>query len=191
MQGEVKRMKYWIALAVGMLAGVCAGAQTKPTAQMEPPVTQTTIYIGTELQLGIPRDTVIARLGTNYKVVKIEGAGDDWIVEEKNDPSNIVGSVGFTNGKLTYAAKDWTQGDEDNYALAQALRGAMAQMGTEGQHSCFFETPSSRSPVAEMTYLRFYCGPKRIDITTTDVLNGTDKGRYVSITEVLSSEKNR
>jgi hypothetical protein len=64
-------------------------------------------------------------------------------------------------------------------------------MKKEGHSTCFFEVPTSRSPSAEMTYVRLYCGPKRVDIETIKVFNGTGKGHYFSVAEVLSSEENR
>lgn len=151
-----------------------------------------TIFVGTELHLGMPRDAVLARIAEHYRIVKVEGGGDTWLVQEKSDsPFTSIGSLGFTNGKLTYAARDWTQGDEDTYSFAQALIGAMQQMEKDGEHSCFFDAPTSRSPKAEINYLRFYCGPKRVDITSFDISSGAGKGRTVQINEVLSSEQHR
>ncbi|HXM23969.1 MAG TPA: hypothetical protein VN948_22120 [Terriglobales bacterium] len=178
-------------LAVAMMLVNAGFSQTKPLTQ-DVPSKQPTIYIGMELQLGMSRDGVITRLAATYRVVKVQGEeGDTWIVEEKNDPITIIGALGFTAGKLTYASRSWTQGNEDTYAFAQALWGAMAQIDKEDQHACSFSVPTSRSPTAEMSYVRLYCGPKRIDIETTNVFNGTGKGHYASIGEVLSSEKYR
>lgn len=181
-------MKYLLLLAAVLLIVVYTDAQ-RPHSTNGP-----TIYVGTELRLGMPRDVVVARIAEHYRIVKLEGGGGDtWMVQEKSDspvPTSI-GSLGFTNGKLTYAARDWTQGDEDSYSFAQALMGAMQQMEEDGQHSCSFDAPRSRSPKAEINYLRFYCGSKRIEITRFDISSGAGKGRTVQINEVLSSEQRR
>ena len=159
------------------------------------PITgRSTIYVGTELRLGMPRDAVLARItANNYRVVKMQYDGDDWMVQEKSDSPVVssIGFLGFTNGKLTYASRDWTQGDEDAYEFAEALRGAMKQMEDDGQHSCFFDTPRSLSPRVEMNSLRFYCGSKHVDITSSDISTGVAQGRHVQINEVLSSESLR
>jgi hypothetical protein len=72
-----------------------------------------------------------------------------------------------------------------------SFRGAMSQMDSEGQHSCSFDVPTTRSPAAEIRYVRLYCGAKRIEIMLTNVFNGEGKGQHVSINEVLSSEASR
>ena len=181
-------MKYLLLSATVLLIVVYTGIQ-KPDSTNGP-----TIYVGTDLRLGMPRDAVIARIAEHYRIVKLEGGGGDtWMVQEKSDSPVVtsIGSVGFTNGKLTYAARDWTQRDEDTYTFAQALIGAMQQMEKDGQHSCSFDVPRSQSPKAEIHYLRFYCGPKRVEITSFDITSGVGKGRNVQINEVLSSEQYR
>lgn len=180
-------MKYLLLPVALLLIVVYTDAQ-RPISTNGP-----TIYVGTELRLGMPRDAVVARIAEHYRVVKVKGGGDTWLVQENSDSPDVtsIGSLGFTNGKLTYAARDWTQGDEDKYSFAQALIGAMQQMEKDGQHSCFFDAPTSHSPTAEMNYLRFYCGPKRVEITSWNISSGVGKGRNVQINEALSSEQYR
>lgn len=174
-------------LALGMMIAVSvfASGQTKEDSK------QATIDIGMLLRLGMARDAIITKLIGNYKVVKIDVGEDEWLVEEKDNPLVTIGHLGFKAGKLTYASRDWTQGQEDNYDFAQAIWGVMSHMDQEGNRSCSFDVPSSRSPQAEMTYVRLYCGAKRVQITTTNVLNGTGKGHYAAVSEILSSEQGR
>jgi hypothetical protein len=160
-------------------------------AQTTQPSTQPSIWIGTQLRLGMTRDEIINKLAANHTVTKMQGAGDDWIVAEKQSMTTWQGYIGFHDAKLTFASRSWTQGDEDTFAFAQALRRAMSQMNDEGHNSCSFGVPTSNSATAEIRYVRFYCGAKRIEIMTTDVLNGEGKGHLVSISEILSSEKLR
>jgi hypothetical protein len=176
----------WFAVAL-MFVGCVAAQTTRASKAASTP----TISVGIDLQLGMSRDTIISQLAVNYKVVKIQSSEDDWLVEEKDNPITTIGHLGFHMGKLTYASRDWTQGEEDNYAFAQALWGAMSQMDKEAHHTCDFDVPTSRSPTSEISNVRFYCGAKRIDITIINVLNGTGKGHYASISEVLSSEEYR
>lgn len=139
---------------------VLAAGQTKQDSRL--PNEQATIEIGMPLRLGMARDGIIAQLTANYKMLKLEGSGDEWLVEEKENPMVTIGHLGFTAGKLTYASRNWTQGQEDNYDFAQAIWGVMSHMEQEGNHSCFFDVPSNRSPQAEITYVRLYCGAKRV-----------------------------
>ena len=172
----------WIALAMMLLGSTLAQVSQ---------VSQPAIDIGMELRLGMSRDAIIARLAANHKLLKV-GDGDDWLVQDKgDDQATTLGQLGFHAGKLTYASRYWTQGTEDAYGFAQVLHGAMAQMESEGRSTCSFDVPTSRSPIAEMKWIRFYCGPKRIEITTTNMLSGAAKGRFVYVKEILSSEKKR
>jgi len=179
----------WLAVAMMFVGSMVAQTNQISAATVSP--TPPTINIGIALQLGMSRDSTIPQLAAKYKVVKIQGDDDEWIVEEKQNPMPTIGHLRFTAGKLTYASRIWTQGQGDNYSFAQALWGAMSQMDREDQHACVFEVPASRSPVAEMSYVRLYCGPKKIDITAINVLDGTGKKHYTSISEVLSSEEAR
>ncbi len=177
--------------APSTLAQAPTVAHAAPLAQAPQPSKQASIWVGMSLQLGMPRDAIIAKLSANYEVTKVQATGDDWIVAGKNNPENWEGYLGFRGGKLTYASRSWTQGAEDKYAFAQSLWGAMSQMDSEGQHSCSFDVPTTRSPAAEIRYVRFYCGAKRIEIMLTNVFNGEGQGQHVSISEVLSSESFR
>jgi len=181
--------KIIIGVVVGFILMGYAFAQAKQVSKATP-AKQPTIYIGIELHLGMPRDMIITRLASHYKTRKISAEagveGDEWLIEEK-DSLTSIGQLGFTEGKLTYASRDWTQGGEDGYNFAHALRGAMTQIQKEGYEGCFFDVPSSQSPIAELEYLRLYCGPKKIVIT---IVNETER-KYASVNEVLSSEKNR
>jgi len=147
------------------------------------------IWVGMPLQLGMSRDAIISKLNERYSVTKIESdADDDWIVTDKTNPTIWEGHLGFRDGKLTYASRSWAQGEEDAFAFAEALWGALTQMERDGEHSCSFDVPTVRSPIAEIHWVRFYCGAKKIEIMMTNVFNGKGKEQQVSITEVLSSE---
>jgi hypothetical protein len=160
-------------------------------AQTNQPSKQPSIWIGMQLQLGMSRDEIISKLAVNYRLTKMQAMGDEWIVAEKQNPEIWQGHLGFHDGKLTFASRSWTQGDEDTFAFAQALWRAMSEMDREGHNACTFDVPTTNSPTAEIRYVRFYCGAKKIEMMTTDVLNGEGKGRHVSINEILSSERLR
>jgi hypothetical protein len=165
---------------------------TSTLAQTNRPSKQPSIWIGMSLQLGMSRSSVITQLSENYSVTKMQGSGgDEWIIAEKNSPETWIGHLGFRDGKLTYASRSWTQGNEDKYTFAQALWGAFSQMDSEGQRSCAFEVPTTRSPVAELRYVRLYCGGKRIEITMTNIFSGAGQGQSVQVDEILSSEASR
>jgi hypothetical protein len=137
------------------------------------------------------KEAAISRLAEDYKLVRIQGAGDEWLVQSKSAPIVDYGHLGFHNGKLTYAAKNWTQGDEDTYAFGQALHGAIDEFVKEGRHQCYIDTATTRSPDADMRSILLTCRAKKLTIRSTQVLSGVGKGQYTEINEVLSSEEYR
>jgi hypothetical protein len=177
----------WFLVAMIFVGSVLAQTKQMPeaVATPKPPM----IDFGIDLQLGMSRDTIIPQLSARYKLVKIQGDDDEWIVEERENLMMTIGHLRFAAGKLTYASRIWTQEQQDNYTFARALWEVMSHMDREDHHACFFEVPATRSPIAEMSYVRLYCGPKKIDITAINVLNGPGKRHYTSISEVLSSEE--
>src|SRR5450631_1364693 len=93
-----------------------------------------TIWVGIDLELGLSKQVVMSQLAENYKLVRIGTGGDDWFVQSKNAPMVEYGQVSFENGKLILASRDWTKGDEDSFAFAQSLHGALDQFGKENRH---------------------------------------------------------
>src|SRR5271166_994 len=154
----MKWLVEWLAFAVIFVGSVVA--QTKPISEAAATPKPATINIGIDLQLGMSRDAIIPQLATRYKVVKIQGEDDDWIVAEKENPMPTIGHLGFKEGRLTYASRLWTQGQGDSYTFARALWGAMSQMDSADQRGCSFEVPASRSATAEASYMSLHCGPK-------------------------------
>ncbi|HYM77827.1 MAG TPA: hypothetical protein VE377_17765 [Candidatus Dormibacteraeota bacterium] len=178
-------------LAFTMIFVGCMVAQTKPVSEAVATPKPATINIGIDLQLGMSRDAIIPQIATMYRVVKIHGDGDEWLVAEKEIPMPTIGHLEFKAGKLTYASRLWTQGQADSYTFARALWGAMSQMDSGDQRGCSFEVPASRSATAEASYMSLHCGPKKIEIAAINVLDGSGKKHYTSISEVLSADEDR
>lgn len=179
-------------LALITLLASLAWAQHKP----ERPTPGESIWLGnTELQLGLPKETVISRLAEHYKLVKVPPEGEGWLVESEGTQPAMLGQVLFDKGKLVLAARDWTSGDEDSFAIAQAFYGAFDQFAKEGKHACKVDAHTNHSQGVESGFLTFYCGGskgavKRLVVTTTEVFSGEQKGKSVSIQEVLLYENN-
>ncbi len=78
-------------------------AQTTPN-----PDRGASLVIGTtELRLGMPQADVLSKLGNEFEATKIKGA-DTWMIYQGNRDSTGVGSVSFTDGKVSSADKNLT-----------------------------------------------------------------------------------
>jgi hypothetical protein len=144
------------------------------------------IWLGTELQLGMPKDAVMSRLAEQYMLVRI-GAGDDWLVESKVRPIVSYGEVSFANGKLSYIEKDWSSEDDGEFSFAQSLYGLLDQFGREGRQICLMSTDTSRTPEAETRSITMSCGGKKLIITTIDIFSGENRTKTAQIQEVLTT----
>ena len=178
-------MKPRFAIAVILLLVTFGYAQRNAAPKPE------TIWIGTELQLGMTKENIFAKLRPNYALLQIKTEGDEWLIQQKNDPLVVYGHLGFKNSKLTYISKSWTINIDDGYSVIQALYGALTQLGKEGKHNCYVDTEKQRGPDSELTRIVLLCGGKQLKIVQTDVFSSSAKGKYLDISEALSSEQTR
>jgi hypothetical protein len=153
------------------------------------PIAKDTIWLGIELRLGLSRQVVMSQLAESYKLVRIGTEGDNWLVQSKNAPLVSYGQVSFENGKLILAIRDWTNGDEDSFAFAQSLHGALEQFGKENRHVCYVRTNTSRTPTTETGSITLSCGAKQLVIQTIDIFYGEYKGKTTDIQELLIDAK--
>ncbi len=145
------------------------------------------IWLGSALRLGMPRDVVMSGLAEQYKLMRI-GTNDDWLVGSKTTRAASLGEVSFSNGRLDYVSRDWSSVEEDGFSVAQALYGLLEQFGREERHNCAVNTETSRTPEAETRTITMTCGIKRLVVTTIEILAGEHKDKSVQIQEVLTQE---
>lgn len=175
--------------AIVMLLTSLALGQTK-----SPSPSGENIWVGgTDLRLGLAKETVISRLAEHYKLVKMPTDGDNWMVQAQDNSSLVFGQVSFEKGRLTLAVRNWTNGDEDSFAIIQALYGALEQMTRDSRHSCQVDTSTQRSPGWESGSVTFVCGAsngsvKRPVVTTRETFSGEYKGKSTDIQELLLYE---
>ena len=86
----------------------------------------------TKLSIGMPQDSVIAKLAEEYKVEK-EGGG--WLIEQKEGPPfPPVANIAFENGKLQEVRKYWGPEDQaKGVEFATTLYGLIASFSEEGE----------------------------------------------------------
>ncbi|HEY2295151.1 MAG TPA: hypothetical protein VGM86_30985 [Thermoanaerobaculia bacterium] len=119
---KIKFFDLLLVLSICLLALSCGrgvGERASATPQNNPPEPQVVaeeaefFMAGTEMRLGMLEKPLIAKLKENYL---LSNAGEHgWVVLEKTGPPyKMVGSVGFTNGRLSSISKEWGSysGDE-------------------------------------------------------------------------------
>jgi hypothetical protein len=111
------------------------------------------------LPLGWERQVVLKRLAKYYDV---DASG---VVRSKDDPSReIVGSVGFEDGRLTSVSRDWNPSRRGGDANVGAIVSALSQL--KGDLACRVQTPAASGPAEEVKAVDVVCGAHSVSIVT-------------------------
>lgn len=118
----------------------------------------------TKLSIGMPQDSVIAKLAEEYKVEK-EGGG--WLIEQKEGPPfPPVANIAFENGKLQEVRKYWGPEDQaKGVEFATTLYGLIASFSEEGRRNCIISVGETYGPDYNNKSAFISCGQKRIEIS--------------------------
>jgi hypothetical protein len=140
------------------------------------------IAIGSvQLQLGEPKEAVVARLLRYYDI--LDGGG----VVEKENHVHLLGRVGFKNDRLAIALRNWSPSErQGDYKYAQAMVGAIRQMVSEGRQQCTLDISHGQAPEEpDFQGAAISCGSKRLEISTI-VYDGTT---HANLFEVLGESR--
>ncbi|HVS89220.1 MAG TPA: hypothetical protein VHF01_13495 [Candidatus Acidoferrum sp.] len=129
-----------------LLVGVCLGFLLSSLWNKHASAGQTQaeparIWVGTELQLGMPKDSVITKVAEGGYEIKRATAieGDYWTITKKNEKNeyDLVGTVTFRGGKLDWAEHTlYSSFDQSAAKFARnlyfALRAGISAAGAGG-----------------------------------------------------------
>jgi hypothetical protein len=132
---------------------------------------QETIWLGTNLKLGMPEDAAIKNLTeSGYKLEKVspvpeelqkkEGITSMWATKEKHGDAWLSHDLGFAGGKLKLVSKELPTGDEVEFG--RQLYFALRELETEGNSRCMIETDSEEGPDLAIKSATLHCGKKQI-----------------------------
>lgn len=148
-----------------------------------------TIWLATDLMLGMSEDAVVAKLAESYSLRKTEpptglrakGITSMWIVDEKGRGS--VGIVCFSAGKLSNVQRFlFLYGDEVEFG--RQLYFAMRDLEAEGNSRCTIQTKSAEVPDYSRKTATLQCGKKTVAIELQQV-KGQDES--VQLNEELNA----
>jgi len=127
---------------------------------------------GATLHLGMTKATISEKL-RGVEIMRND-KDDFWFVGPP--PSQ---SIQFTNGKLSYAGRNWTTYDND---IAQTLHGAVNHFNREGYSQCRVEADSKDEPGNTLQRIWIRCGEKSILIARMSFAGGK---AYNTVEEML------
>jgi hypothetical protein len=138
------------------------------------------IQLGTDLQIGMAKDAVISKLTEHgYVTRKLIEEGDSatnvdpwpdiWGVARSNEqPKDEMGTVAFSNGRLSRARRTWTNTwDPDSAKLGDTLFSLIQSFVHSGHRDCTLKTESSGFLNTYVKTSLIHCGSKTISINLT------------------------
>ena len=120
-----------------------------------------------QLKMGASRSEVFSLLMRHFQVDTVGVV----IVREPGPSGRIAGSVGFTDGALTFVSQDWAMPYADAQSFALAVVHALSQLEREG--GCAIETRRDVAPAQEYEVVKVKCGIHSISIIAGRSVNGS------------------
>ena len=130
-----------------------------------------------ELYLGEPKADVLARLVTaGYTTHPMGGDANSFsVLGQKPDKTwALLGTFGFTAGRLTFVSKHWTPAVKSDYDLAKAIFFATKNMNDRGCRLVTLDPKENDQPGVQVRAMSLSCvgSHRSFEITTFD----TDPG---------------
>jgi hypothetical protein len=137
--------------------------------------------------LGAPQGKVLADVNANFRVSSVTGQPTTFFlssVDRANSPS--IGSIAFTNGRLTWAQRTWGSYVASDSAadVSKALYSAIESASAASGSAAAVAVTTRRVPGITFvtTYFRFKDRTVTMLVSDGDAANG---GRQVSVTESI------
>ena len=146
-----------------------------------PSAAQTTTIEGVTLTLGEPRAAAMERLRAKAQLQQVPG-GDNWIitVPRPHAPYYGVGSVGFTNGKLSFISRQWPADESAQaYRAVQSAIRAIAQLERSSPGRCTVAPQRIQQPGTDLEEVKVVCGRHSVSIVSGE----SDGHGTISISE--------
>jgi hypothetical protein len=162
MRPLLRFVRLTLCASVALLSATTSGAQT---------VAPRISIGGIELQLGMPQEEALRKLSVLYRVQDLSPGS--WVVLRENRGEYApLGSITFTDDRLTFASRSWTPPGPNQSAdsLARAFFDAVRSMTGGGTRTCLVATSEQSTTVGTMRQIELTC-----------------QGRIVTIAAVLNS----
>jgi len=146
-------------------------------AQREP----ARIWVGTDLQLGMPKDAVIAKVAeAGYEIKRITAIeGDMWTVAKKNERNeyDVVGGMTFIGGKLGFANHTlYASFDQPAAKLARSFYFAIRDLEADHNSVCTLESKNQENATFYSKTGILHCGNRTISESVSKYQDQNEEG---------------
>src|ERR1019366_4218270 len=153
------------------LLGLLVGSLLVSALAARPQASQKeTIWVGTDLTLGMSEDTAIKQLAeSRHTVRKISvvkaladrGITSIWVVDEQGEKGRSLGTILFASGKLESVVKFLLPDNGNEVDFGRQLYFEMRNLELEGDSRCVIETTNGKTPQPPKTTLLPYSAHNR------------------------------
>jgi hypothetical protein len=170
-----------------LLAILLSISQALVCAKVLGQTNEETIQLGSQrLALGMPRELVLSSFAGDYRLIRMPGWEDGWLVMNKITPARVLGVIGqlyFKDGKLLRVRAEWDgSGQEKGAELMQRFLLLLSEFEKEDKKICSIKTQQGPSGITG--YIT--CGRRYIEVNAGSHV-GLDnlQQQYVIVSEVL------
>jgi hypothetical protein len=167
----------WLLLGSLLLLTLAGMGQPRPVLAQE------SLWIaGSTLRLGMPKAEVISILQRADHDL-IPGAGDAWAIVSRR-ANQLAGLVSFEQGKLNSVSKGWGNfTGPETVALANALKGVLAEATQTGSRSAVVRTQTQHEPTVTANSITIIFGKRSVSLA---IVEGKGREPTVAVTETVS-----
>ncbi len=136
--------RFFLAFLVGTLIVPALAQQKKPPSK----ISRIVGVDGKDLTIGMDKREVLNLFPVDSYLLSNEQKGDKWVVFDR-EKKQYVGSLTFTNDKLTEVRRPWFPPSSDAAGFAMTIRAAVADLfqdPKEKSHDCMVWTDATDSP---------------------------------------------
>jgi len=141
---------------------------------------------GTEMKLGMPEESLVAKLKESYKLTSAGERG--WLIFETNGPPyKYVGSIAFTRGRLSDISKEWGSfNDGEAVSFAKELFSLLSSVANDKVAPALVRPRVEvRQPGLIVSVIELRYPGRTISIS---VVESRESGNSVSLMEALETE---
>jgi hypothetical protein len=141
-------------------------------------------FSGLELRIGMPKDSVVARLAESYHLEADKDHVTFFDKDRQGMPSTFAGKVDFRNGKLAGVTKFWRSSvNKNEQEFADSFFHLVSTFEKRGIRACTIGTYEIAEPgvYGRNAYIR--CGARSIGISSFHPSSGQE---LVQIVETLA-----
>ena len=142
------------------------------------------IWVGTELQLGMRKESVVTKVTeAGYEIKRATAIeGDYWTVTKKNEKNeyDLIGAMTFRGGKLDWAEHTlYSSFDQPAAKLARNFYFVVRDLEAGHNNVCTLESKNQESATVYSKTGMLHCGNRTISVGVSKYQDQNEEGQLI------------